>query len=273
MANIRIQKDPLYTFKKIFRTAKTFAPSLTDAKYEGQRLGRSLIKKPHEKDFRALAMLNELKAQEDFVFIDIGANRGQTIDSVRLYKNYKIYSIEANTLLAKKLKRQRVRDNRLEILNYAMSDTVGQSTLYIPKYRNYLFDGLASMIRDEAFTWLDESRIYGFSKKLLSIVEMRVPTTTLDDLNLAPDFIKIDVQGAEMAVLRGARETLQKHKPILLVELPTHEAEGRFLAMMGYQPYYYLNGRFYVGISKHGNSFFLAQHHLAYLPATAFVLT
>jgi FkbM family methyltransferase len=177
VANIGIQKDPFYTFKKIFRTAKTLVPSLTDAKYAAQRIGRRLVHKPHEKDFRALAMPNEPKAQENFVFIDIGANRGQTIDSVRLYKDYQIYSIEANTLLAQKLKRQRESNDRLEILNYAMSNTVGETTLYIPKYRNYTFDGLASMIRAEAESWLDATRLYGFRRELLSVIEMRVPTT------------------------------------------------------------------------------------------------
>jgi FkbM family methyltransferase len=45
----------------------------------------------------------------------------------------------------------------------------------------------------------------------------------LDDysagLGRAPNFIKIDVEGAELAVLEGARRTLAAFKPILLVEI------------------------------------------------------
>jgi DNA-binding NarL/FixJ family response regulator len=35
----------------------------------------------------------------------------------------------------------------------------------------------------------------------------------------APDLIKIDVEGAEMKVLEGARSLLTRHKPVLIVEV------------------------------------------------------
>ena len=41
----------------------------------------------------------------------------------------------------------------------------------------------------------------------------------LDDLALGDvGFVKIDVEGHELAVLRGAAETLQRNRPPLLVE-------------------------------------------------------
>ncbi|MGO9059420.1 MAG: FkbM family methyltransferase [Candidatus Binataceae bacterium] len=51
-----------------------------------------------------------------------------------------------------------------------------------------------------------------------------VTTTRLDDLAVPPpDLIKMDVEGAESAVLRGARNTLSRHRPVVFVAL--HGAE------------------------------------------------
>ena len=56
-----------------------------------------------------------------------------------------------------------------------------------------------------------------------NVVRENVPVTTLDAYcearDVAPHFIKIDVEGAEEAALRGAIATLQKHQPIVLVEI------------------------------------------------------
>jgi FkbM family methyltransferase len=54
-------------------------------------------------------------------------------------------------------------------------------------------------------------------------VSVNVPTRRLDDyvagLGKAPNLIKIDVEGAELTVLEGARRTLAVARPILLVEV------------------------------------------------------
>jgi len=55
---------------------------------------------------------------------------------------------------------------------------------------------------------------------------VRVPTFTLDEFCLTheiPTFIKIDVEGAEGAVLRGAAHLLRGHHPMLLVEVHREE--------------------------------------------------
>jgi len=38
-------------------------------------------------------------------------------------------------------------------------------------------------------------------------------------LGIRPSFVKIDVEGAELSVLRGLEETLAEHRPILMLEL------------------------------------------------------
>jgi FkbM family methyltransferase len=53
-----------------------------------------------------------------------------------------------------------------------------------------------------------------------------------------PDFIKIDVEGAEGDVLAGAAKTLRSARPLLLIELHgTNEVVARELAAYGYTAY------------------------------------
>ena len=60
-------------------------------------------------------------------------------------------------------------------------------------------------------------------------VERAVPIVALDDLEIARPvrFIKIDVEGAEPQVIRGARRILQEDRPVVLAELhPTQLARA-----------------------------------------------
>jgi len=61
------------------------------------------------------------------------------------------------------------------------------------------------------------------------------PTTTVDELvatfGLAPTFVKVDVEGAELFVLEGMRRTLAEHRPAVLLELHHHwQPPGRSAA-------------------------------------------
>lgn len=41
---------------------------------------------------------------------------------------------------------------------------------------------------------------------------------TLDSLDLAPDFIKLDVEGMEYHALIGAEQTIRTHRPVIMLE-------------------------------------------------------
>ncbi|MEZ5815600.1 MAG: FkbM family methyltransferase [Hyphomicrobiaceae bacterium] len=73
---------------------------------------------------------------------------------------------------------------------------------------------------------------------------MRVRTVAIDELVFecgwrSPDFVKIDVEGAEIAVLRGMEMTLERHRPGLLIELDDAspgglaEKKAAVLALLG----------------------------------------
>ena len=71
-----------------------------------------------------------------------------------------------------------------------------------------------------------------------------VSVTTIDAFELPRcDFIKIDVEGMEEDVLRGAEHTIRKHKPILYLECDRVEKESSLISCldgMGYQMFWHL---------------------------------
>ena len=95
----------------------------------------------------------------------------------------------------------------------AVSDRVGETTFADPdtaKIGQLNFGSISLQ------SWIKEG------------LGQNVPTemTTIDALDLtACDFIKIDVEGAEAAVIRGARNTLAKHRPFLSIETDNPDSD------------------------------------------------
>lgn len=50
------------------------------------------------------------------------------------------------------------------------------------------------------------------------IYSHQVPCHQIDDFNFAPAFIKIDCEGADFEILRGAEHTIRLHHPVVIVE-------------------------------------------------------
>lgn len=86
------------------------------------------------------------------------------------------------------------------------------------------------------------------------VLGQRVRATPLDALQLAAcHLIKIDVEGFEAQVLRGAAQTIARHRPVLYVEndRQAHQQEViSLIAGMGYQLYWHLPPLFSAGNFK-----------------------
>jgi FkbM family methyltransferase len=180
-----------------------------------QRQVRRLARRPFEPEFCVTGHI-------DFTnrcAVDIGANRGQSIDAIRLFNPAcPILAFEPNAMLAEKLTRQFRHDAAVKIHNLGLGNEKGQLALHVPFYRGFMYDGLASMKREEAAGWLNAETMWNFDPEKLRVEESRCDIARLDDLDLNPAFVKIDVQGFESNVLNGGRETLERHKPVVLIE-------------------------------------------------------
>jgi hypothetical protein len=53
----------------------------------------------------------------------------------------------------------------------------------------------------------------------LSTIMNEVTFDTIDNLGVSPFFIKIDVEGAELEVLKGSLTVIKKYNPVILIEI------------------------------------------------------
>jgi FkbM family methyltransferase len=86
-----------------------------------------------------------------------------------------------------------------------------------------------------ASTYWTDYRVYEQKAGFMSI---RVQTVALDNFVLAskeciePALMKIDVEGAEHLVVQGARKTIEKHRPIILLELHSINCAYEVVSML-----------------------------------------
>jgi len=147
------------------------------------------------------------------VFCDIGANAGffSILASRLVGPSGRVFALEPvprNASMVEKNARLNHMTN-IEVLRMAASERSGPSELLLAEYAGGAVLKGAGSPPDLAGS-------------------LTVDTSTIDDLVThkkmrPPDAVKIDVEGAELAVLRGMVETLRKWAPRLIVEVDDAE--------------------------------------------------
>jgi hypothetical protein len=97
----------------------------------------------------------------------------------------------------------------------------------------------------------------------LVITQRVVDVRTVDSFALQPEIMKIDVEGNELEVLEGAGETLERTRPILLIENGARDEIIQYLTSFGYNPFSYDVGRdtLYPLQEESVNTFFISTSH------------
>jgi FkbM family methyltransferase len=154
-------------------------------------------------DFQTIDVIKQLPT--DAVCIDIGVNEGQMLRYLyqQCHKGY-ILGIEPIPDLAQTV--QAVYNRKIvSIKQIALSDEAGEQEFYYFKKRKAI-SGL-------------KSRAFGTNAKL-GCKTIKVQVRRLDQIfnESRLDFIKIDVEGAEYHVLKGAYQTLERFRPIIVFE-------------------------------------------------------
>lgn len=135
--------------------------------------------------------------------LDIGSNLGITTTVLAGFFD-RVEAFEPNPRLAARTARGL--RGRAVVHPVALSDKAGMAELRIPVDEGVTLDGWASLDRPQVGADACWQRV-------------PVETRTLDSFDFVHlDFVKIDVEGHEIAVLQGASETLARHRPWLVVE-------------------------------------------------------
>jgi FkbM family methyltransferase len=122
--------------------------------------------------------------------------------------------------------------------NIALTDKPGTIKLYIPKVRRWALTQYASTDKEKISAQLMED--FDVLRSEIEFAEKESVSSTLDTFELNPYFIKIDVEGQEELVVKGAISTILESKPILLIEIQSYEAYRSMQRIMDKLDYFNL---------------------------------
>lgn len=138
----------------------------------------------------------------DGVALDIGANVGIYTYALHQF-GMDVHAFEPQPACAKVLSAWAQGKNGITVHNSGVGSTEGNLTLHIPMVDGKPIPTRASFLP----TGQDEQQ--------LSVPVVRIDSSSFDKVS----FIKIDVEGHEIEVLRGAANTIERFRPKLLVEI------------------------------------------------------
>jgi FkbM family methyltransferase len=164
----------------------------------------------------------------DAVMVDVGANQGEvSLFAARRLSQGRVIAFEpAPSNYARLLANARLNSlDNIVALDHCLGEQAGSATLFFPDDQSTLHrdgwnEGVSSLFAD------------GSGTQCSCTVAVRRMDDVFDEMALERlDLMKIDVEGAELPVLRGGRETLQRFRPVVVIEM---NAETFRLA--GYEP-------------------------------------
>jgi FkbM family methyltransferase len=121
--------------------------------------------------------------------------------------------------------------------------------------------GRLQVVDDQSWSKLEEYGEHPYTERVIEVELVAIDDVVGGaDALPAPTLVKIDVEGAELAVLDGMRETIERHRPAIICEL--HGTHRGFVAAMREHEYRLINLEGAIPIEEAGAS----AHALALPP-------
>jgi FkbM family methyltransferase len=227
------------------------------AEFYGQRFVFDFTNQVHDEDFYFFP-----KMDDKIVFCDIGANIGQSVNTLRLFgSKAELHSFEINPICLPLLeKRGAEYAGKFTLHPYGLGYEKGHFNLFVPVNGPHAVSTLGALsldsLRTQHLTDVLQSLIPGPDWR---VIKMNVEVRVFDSLGIKPDFVKIDVEGAETIVLKGMTKTIQECRPVFLVENTAPVEVETYLAPFGYLPCYWdrVEAKVRVGQGKDDNSLYM----------------
>lgn len=231
------------TLKSLYRGHAQFYPRLFNAQQRYQAMLESRLGHLHQGDFQALPLLG---LPADARCLDVGGSRGQSLTGLkRALPGAFVVSFEPNPVTYRTLRQVAARFDDAITYNVGLGAAETEAIMHIPRCAGLVFDQLARIARPDVGETVRALKSFGFafaSPANVTFERRVISVRRLDDFALSPDFIKIDVEGAELQVLEGAVRTLASARPALLVERGERPEVTAFLSPHGYLRCVYANG-------------------------------
>ena len=140
------------------------------------------------------------------IAVDVGANNGVYTYALSKW-GAQVEAFEPLPSCARAI--AAFRSSNVRVHEVALSSATGARELFVPQISGVLHTALAR-----------------FSRPAGAFEAIRVPVRRLDDFGFRDvSFIKIDVEGHELEVLRGGAETIATCHPLLLIEVEQRHLE------------------------------------------------
>ena len=184
---------------------------------------------------------------DDSIILDIGSNRGFfTYHYSKMAKNGFIYSFEPipGTIELQKKLLKFFHIKNYKAFNLALSDKVGFIDMLLPKNGHFPEDLCATINTENVAKSFANFEIINTASDTLNNIISKEKLERID-------FIKMDVEGAEFLVLKGAEKALSL-RPILFMEMIDRHFKKfgyqkediiTFLKNLNFEPMYYDAGK------------------------------
>lgn len=163
---------------------------------------------------------------KEYTLFDGGAHKGyHTIRMLDLSGCKRVYAVEADPFMAQAfntiLETQRPNDfDRVSFHQKALQDDPARAS--IPWKSSTTHVGRSSIVATNS----ERQTIWGDNPDMVYRESFEVPATTIDallaDEPLPIPFLKLDLEGADLIALRGARKTLRTKRPVVAFENSVH---------------------------------------------------